>query len=277
VNAYDIFVAMGGMKDFVPYEFPAVIGMDVAGEVVAAGEGVDGPPAGTRVFGRMGDKPVVHDGTFGELVTAQAAWVRPTPDGVDDEHAGALCVAGTTAFAALNAVDAPEDGTILIVGATGGVGSLAVQLAAARGMHVIASVRPGDEAFVTDLGAAETVDYTAGDLSALVREHQPDGIDGVIDLVNRDPQAFVSLAALAREGGGAASAVGGAGESTAIGGVRVANIGSDASLLEPLARMVADGAVRVAIRATYPLADAARALSDFANEHTVGKSVIAVG
>jgi NADPH:quinone reductase-like Zn-dependent oxidoreductase len=275
VNAYDTFLAAGAMKDYLPYEFPAVIGMDVAGVVETVGEGVEGLAPGTRVFGTMGSKPAVHDGTFGEVVAAQAAALAPTPDGVDDAQAGTLGVAGTTALSAVNALEPADGHRMLIVGATGGVGSFAIQLAAARGAHVIASIRPGDEEFVNDLGAAETVDYTA-DLAASVRERYPDGVDGVMDLVNRDPAAFASLVELARSGGRATSSVGAAGESTEIGGVAVSNSNGNPALLGTLAEMVAEGKLRAPIRRTYPLADAATALQDFTNEHTVGKLVIVV-
>jgi NADPH:quinone reductase-like Zn-dependent oxidoreductase len=273
VNPYDVIVAMGGMKDYLQYEFPVVIGTDLAGVVETIGKGVEGFVPGTRVFGTMGTKPVIHDGTFGELAAAQAAALAPTPDGVDDRKAGTLGVAGTTALSAVNALQPTEGDSMLIVGATGGVGSFAIQLAAARGAHVIASIRPGDEQFVIELGAAETVDYTA-DLAATVRARYPDGVDGVIDLVNRDPAAFASLAALARDGGRATSSVGGARESTEIEGVAVSNANGNPALLGTLAELVAEGKLLVSIRRTYPLEDAATALEAFTNEHSLGKLLI---
>ena len=185
INAYDLGVAGGFMKDYLPYEFPAVIGNDVAGTIEALGEGVDGFSIGDRVFGTMGSKPAIHDGAFAELANPQAAAVAKTPDALSDQDAGSLGVAGTTAMSAVEAVAPSEGARVLVVGATGGVGSFAIQLAALRDAHVIASIRPGDEGFVTDLGAGETVDYTA-DLVATIRERYPDGIDAVIDAVNRD-------------------------------------------------------------------------------------------
>ena len=245
VNAYDIFVAMGAMKDYLTYEFPAVLGGDHAGVVEAVGEGVDGFSPGDRVFGMMGMKAAVHDGSFGEFATPQAASVARTPDGIDDDQAGSLGVAGTTAATAIEALGLGEGSTVLIIGATGGVGSFAIQLAASAGAHVIATARPGDEGFVTDLGARETVDYT-GDLMGTIRDHHAAGVDGVIDLVNRDQAAFAEVAGLVRDGGTATSAVGGAGEATSIGGVTVVNVSGDATRLSGLADGVAQGALRAA-------------------------------
>lgn len=273
VNAYDLGVAAGAMKDYLPYEFPAVIGTDLAGMVEGVGEGVDGFSVGNRVFGMLGGKGTIHDGTFAELSNPSAGSIAIAPDALSDADAGSLAVAGTTATSAVDAVDPSKGARVLILGATGGVGTFAIQLVALRGAHVIASVRPGDEDFVTDLGAAETVDYT-GDVVVAIRERYPDGIDAVIDAVNRDHDAFAALAGVVCAGGRAASVVGGAGESSQIGGVSVSNAGGNPAHLTSLADLVVQGKLRVAIRRTYALADAAKALQDFANEHTLGKLVI---
>ena len=273
VNAYDAFVAMGMAKDFMAYEFPAVLGQDVAAVVEAVGDGVAGFREGDRVFGTIGAKGTVHDGTFAELSTPLVPMLALTPMEVDDQQAGTLGVAATTAMSAVEAIDPSEGATVLIVGATGGVGTFAIQIGAARGAHVIASVMPGDEDVVTGLGAAETVDYS-NDVIGAVRERYPDGIDAVIDLVHRDPGEFGALAGLVRAGGSAASALGGAGDATEIGEVQVQNAGGDPSHLGALASMVQEGTLKAAIQRTYPLADAAQALADFTNKHTVGKLVI---
>ncbi len=275
VNAFDIGVAAGAMKEFMSYEFPVVIGNDLAGTVVAVGGGVEGFAVGQRVFGMMGMKGVLHDGSFGELATPQAPSIAIAPDGLSDADAGSLAVAGTTAMSAIEALDVGEGDRVLVVGATGGVGTFAIQLAALRGAHVIATVRPGDEAFVTDLGAAETLDYTT-DPNAALRERYPDGLDAALDAVNRDQAAFVTLAGLVCDGGHATSVVGGAGDAVDIGGVMVSNTGGNPGHLRELADLVVRGSVRVAVRHTYPLDQAAQALHDFATEHTLGKLVISV-
>jgi len=276
LNAFDVTVAAGYAKDYMPYEFPAVIGSDLAGRVEALGDGVEGFAVGERVFGMMGVKGAVRDGSFAELANPQAASIASTPEPLSDLDAGSLGVAGGTAMSAVEAVGPNDGSTVLIIGATGGVGSFAIQLAALRGAHVIASVRPGDEDFVTKLGAAETVDYT-GDVLAEIRSRYPNGIDALIDAVNRDKGAFAGLVALVRDGGRATSVIGGAGDATEIGGVAVSNSGGNPAHLSGLADLIVQGKLRVAITRTYPLDEAAQAVQDFANEHTVGKLVITMG
>ncbi len=273
VNAFDVGVAAGAMKDYLTYRFPATIGNDLAGRVEAVGDGVEGFSVGDRIFGTMGMKGEVHDGSYAELATPQEGSIVAAPGALSAADAGSLGVAGTTAMSAVEAVDPSAGAPVLVIGATGGVGTFAIQLAALRGAHVIASVRPGDERFVTDLGAPETVDYTK-DVVATIRERYPNGVEAVIHAANRDPAHFVALAGIVREGGRAVSVLGGAGEASEIGNASVSNVGANPAHLGSLADLVVGGKLRVAIRRTYPLADAGRALRDFADQHTLGKLVI---
>jgi NADPH:quinone reductase-like Zn-dependent oxidoreductase len=273
VNAFDVRVASGGVRAFMTYEFPAVVGGDLAGTVEALGDGVDAFAVGDRVFGMMGMKGGVHDGSFGELATPTAVSIAKAPHGLTDIDGGSLAVAGSTAMSAVDIV-APDEGmTVLVLGATGGVGAFALQLAHIRGAHVIASVRPGDEGFVADLGAAETIDYT-GDVASEVRHRYPDGVDAVVDAVSYGDEAFAAVAGNVRSGGIVVSTRGAAGEETQIGNVRVANGNANPAHLLPLADLVVTEKLSVPVRRTYPLADAAQAIRDFAEEHTVGKLVI---
>ena len=154
-----------------------VLGKDFAGTVEAVGEGVTRFTAGDAVFGVV-TKSFLGDGAFAEYVTVlDEVGIAALPDGADPVAAGALGLAGTAAADALAAA-APQAGeTVLVSGATGGVGAIAVQYAAAAGARVIATARPCDEAnFVRGLGANVMVDYT-GDVSAQVGELSPDGVD----------------------------------------------------------------------------------------------------
>lgn len=137
---------------------------------------------GDVVFGVV-TKPALGDGAFGEYVTAPVAGTAWVPAGLDLAVAGALGLAGTAALAAVDAVAPLPGQTVLVSGATGGVGAFAVQLAAARGAYVISTARPGedDDAFLRDLGAHHTVDHT-GDVPAAVAALRPDGIHAVVHL-----------------------------------------------------------------------------------------------
>jgi NADPH:quinone reductase-like Zn-dependent oxidoreductase len=274
LNPYDAFVASGAAQRYMTYELPAVLGGDHAGTVEGLGDGVEGFAVGDRVFGMMGMKGAIHDGTFGELAVPQAVAVARTPEDVSDVDASTLGVAGTTAVEAVEAVDPAEGQRVLIVGATGGIGSFATQLVRLRGAHVIATVRPGDEGFVTDLGASETIDYTA-DVLSTIRERHPDGIDAVIDAVSGDGETFQQNVGVVRKGGTGTSTRGAA-QGDEIDGVTVANANGNPAKLATLAGLVASGQVRVAVTRTYSLDDAAQALRDLQERHTLGKLVITV-
>jgi NADPH:quinone reductase-like Zn-dependent oxidoreductase len=274
LNPYDAFVATGAARSFMSYRFPAVLGGDLAGTVEALGDAVDGVAVGDRVFGMMGMKGSIHDGSFGELATPQVASIAATPDVVSDTDASTLAVAGTTAWEAIEAVEPADGKRVLIVGATGGIGSFAIQLARLRGAVVIATVRPGDEGFVRGLGASETVDYTA-DTVATVRERYPDGVDAVIDAVSGSGDEFGAVVGLVKKGGRAASTRGAA-QGDEVDGVTTTNANGNPAHLAALAHLVADGEVRVAVSRTYRLDHAAAALRDLTEQHTLGKLVISV-
>ena len=110
---------------------------------------------------------------------------------MDLATAGAAALAGITAISAIEALALDEGDTLLVVGATGGVGSLAVQLAAAAGATVIAPALPEDEAYLSSLGVADIVPRD-GDVSAAVRERHPDGVDALLDNVSYAPGAYDS-------------------------------------------------------------------------------------
>ena len=110
-----------------------------------------------------------------------------------------------TALGALDTIDPRPGRSILIVGATGGVGVFAVQLAAMYGAEVIATARPEADAWIRGLGATRTVDYTSGNVADQVRETYPDGVDAVLDLT-LDPGRLAQNAALVCDGGTSVSA-----------------------------------------------------------------------
>jgi NADPH:quinone reductase len=223
-------------------------------------------------------KPVIGGGAYAEYVSAPAAIVAKKPESLRFTEAAALPVPGLTAMDLVDAVDPKEGETILIVGATGGVGSYALQLGAWRGARVIATARQANEAFARELGAAETVDHTKEDILSAVRTAHPGGVDAIIDVVS-EPDVLDRMAGLLKEGGRLASSVYAADvESLARRGIKATNVGvqADARRLEELSRMVDAGELTVRLERTFPLEEAPEALGESRTGHVRGKIVLLV-
>ncbi|MFJ3633320.1 NADP-dependent oxidoreductase [Streptomyces sp. NPDC090112] len=273
VNGFDAATAAGWLQGMMEHRFPLVVGKDFAGTVEALGEGVEGFAVGDEVFGVV-MKPFLGTGSLAEYVTVSAGYgIAHVPAGLDVKDAGALGLAGTAAFDSLTALNVAKDETVLVSGATGGVGALAVQLAAAQGARVIATARPGAESdFVASLTGAEVavVDFT-GDLAAQVRALAPEGADAVLHLAGDG----VALAGLLKPGGHIASTLGLTQDAVEGRDVTVHSIMADANAqtLITLAEKAASGALRVPVTATFPLEQAADAFAAF-GAGTLGKIAV---
>jgi NADPH:quinone reductase len=272
VNPADTSIAAGVLKQMgVEYEFPVILGRDYAGVVEQVGPEVTRYAVGDGVFGFiLHANPTVRDGSWAELIAVpQDMFIGPAPQGVDLRTAGAAPVAGIAAIMAVDALELSDGDTVLIVGATGGVGSFAVQLAARAGATVIAPALPQDEAYLRELGVGELLPRD-GDLAAAARQRHPDGFDAVLDVVNYAPDV---PATLVKDGGRVASPTGSAGEGP---GRTMVMAAPTPENLERLARLLADGTLRVPIQATYELEQAPDALSALPTTHTQGKLAIRV-
>ena len=195
VNGFDGAVAAGMLQGMMEHRYPVVLGKDFAGVVEALGEGASLFAPGDEVFGVV-MKPYLGDGGLGEyLAVGEQYGIARVPEGLDLHVAGALGLAGTAALDSVEAVAPAAGELVLISGATGGVGALALQYALAAGADVIATARPGaEEEFVRSLGARRVVDYT-GDLEAQVRAIAPDGVPAIVHLAGDGAQLAGLLAA----------------------------------------------------------------------------------
>jgi NADPH:quinone reductase-like Zn-dependent oxidoreductase len=259
VNGMDLFTLNGMVQHMMPFEFPITLGRDYAGTVAAVGRGVTEFAVGDPVFGMILPVPL-HDGTFAEQVKVPVSCASRRPDGLDAADAGALGLAGGAARRAVDALALSGGETVLIVGATGGVGSYAVQMAKTLGATVVATAAPGQEDFVRGLGADETVDHT-GDLAAAVRTRHPKGVECAIHLVGDGS----SLADLLVPGGRLSSTLGLGPDAVAGRDVQATPVMTIPSpeLLSGLGAAVVLEELRVARTTDYPLAQAGQALKDF--------------
>jgi len=165
---------------------PLVLGTDGAGTVAAIGSGVQGLKLGETVYAYSWDNP--QGGFYAEYVAVPAERVSPIPRNLTVTQAGAI---GTTALTALQGVDdalhVRAGEALLVHGAAGGVGTLAVQFAKARGARVLATVTAPDEiGLVRGLGADVVIDGRHADLTAAARAFAPPGLDAVLALAGGD-------------------------------------------------------------------------------------------
>jgi NADPH:quinone reductase len=271
-NPADNSIAAGMLKQMgIEYDFPVTLGRDYAGVVEQVGPEVTRYAVGDEVFGfLLHANPTVRDGSWAELIAVpQDMFIGRVPHGVNLATAGAAPLAGIAAIMAIDALELSEGDTVLIVGATGGVGTFAVQLAARAGATVVAPALPEDEAYLRELGVSELLPRD-GDLAAAARERYPDGFDAVLDLVNYGPDV---PATLVKDGGRVASPTGAAGEGP---GRTMVMAAPTPENLERLARLLADGMLRVPVQATYELAQAPDALTALATTHTRGKLAVRI-
>ena len=158
VNPIDWKIRQGDLKVVTGLKFPKILGADFCGEVVAVGAEVEDYQKGDRVFGM---ERAVKGGAYAEYVRVKPATLAPKPKDLTDEEAAALPLAGLTALQGLRDFGHLEKGDkVLINGASGGVGTFAVQIAKAMGAHVTGVCSSRNLELVKELGAEKVIDYT---------------------------------------------------------------------------------------------------------------------
>lgn len=250
-------------------DWPHIPGLDAAGVVDEIGEGVSDVAVGDAVFG------VVDFGKLGGAAAefaVLAAWAAK-PDALSWEEAGGAAGNVETATRALDLLGVGEGTTLLVEGAAGGVGTVTVQLAAARGATVIGTAREANHAFLTGLGATPTT-YGPG-LAERVAALAPQGVGAVLDAagsgslpdlvaVAGDARRVVSVADMAAHEHGVHLTWARSGDAPGHDGLAVA------------ARLAAEGRFRVPLHRVFPLKDAAKAHELSATGHVRGKVVLTV-
>ncbi len=265
INPGEAKIREGALHDRFPATFPSGQGSDLAGVVQEVGAGVDQFAVGDEVIGFTDNRA-----SQAELAVIEAAHATRRPPGVPWEVAGALFVAGATAWAAVRAV-APQSGeTVVVAGAAGGVGSIAVQLAVRTGATVIGLAGESNHEWLRGHGV---VPVTYGDgVADRIREAAPHGVDAFIDTVGT---GYVELAL---ELGVAPERIDTIADFAAIGKYGVKGdgnaAGASAATLAELAALIADGKLEVPIAATYPLDRVRDAYTELDQGHTRGKIVL---
>jgi NADPH2:quinone reductase len=241
LNPFDNFVVQGYMKDRMPTQLPLVPCADFSGTVDMVGAGVEDFKIGDQVFGITGR--MIGQGTLAELTTASSTTIAERPATIQDTEAAAMPLVGVSALMSVEAADAKPKDVVVVVGASGGIGGYAVQLAAIRGAHVVAVTSQGHEDYVRKLGATEVIDRSAGDVLGALNSHYAGGVAAIIDTVS-DAAGLARLSQAVRKGGAVISMRGAASaEELATRGIKAVNIGTQVNTarLRELAQLRTEG------------------------------------
>lgn len=265
VNPLDHKLRSGMAPDFFGGRpFPHVLGGEAAGVVLALGAEVEGLEVGDTVFGSA----LTGAGTYARTTLLLGTATARKPEGLRDDWAATIPVAGTTAVDAVDQIDLPGGATVLINGVGGGVGLATAQVARDRGLHVIGTGSTAKRPLAEAVGVT-FVDYTEGRVVAQVRALAPQGADALVDLVGGD--SLRTVAPLVRE----ATKLVSVGDATVseLGGEMVRRHGGRADL-ERAAALMVEGRLDPYVLKVYPFARAAEALAAVEDGHALGKVVL---
>jgi NADPH:quinone reductase-like Zn-dependent oxidoreductase len=272
INPVDAAVREGLLASFIPVQFPAIPGWDVAGVVEERGFSARRFGVGDEVYA-YARRPVVKDGTFAEYLVIPESYLALRPQNLSWEEAAGIPLVGLTAYQSLFEAGGVQEGqTVLILGASGGVGSLGIQLARSRGARVIGVASAHNHAFMQELGAEGAVDYNNPQLAEKVRQLAPDGMDLIFDCAAGETLQK-SLPAL-KEGGRLVSILERGGNIDKSIDFHYVFVEPNAAQLEDLAQLAEEGRLKVKLSGTFRLEDAVEAFRQIETHHTQGKLAI---
>jgi len=273
INAFESDIREGAFKILTGSRFPMIAGHDLAGEVVALGQGVSRFQVGDRVYAM---RKAFSGGAHAELAIVPETSVALVPEGVSTEVAGVVPLAALTAWQTLYELGGLESGQrVLINGASGGVGTFAIQLARNGGAEVTGVCSQANADLVRRLGASEVIDYKVQDPTTAT------GFDLVFDAVSKLPfsaskrmlnrggvwvctlfsRAFVAARLLVPFGGRK---------------IRLVTVKAKGEQLEQIGALLSEGKLEAVVERTLPITEIAAAQDESASGHVRGKIAITV-
>ena len=274
INPVDAVVREGKFNAVVPARFPVVPGWDVAGVVEKSGPGASRFAEGAEVYGYI-KRPVAQHGSFAERIVVPECYLATKPAWTSWEAAGGLPLAGLTAYQSQMVAGGLKGGeTVLILGASGGVGGTAIQLAKEAGATVLAVASADSADHMKRLGADHTIDYKAGPVGEAARKIVPDGVDLVLDAISGD--TLQQSVAAVKPNGRIISLLSDGKDLSLPAGVHFEHVMARPSVpdLDHLRALVDAGKLQVPIAATFPLAEVQKAFEQIKSHHTTGKIVV---
>lgn len=271
INPFDLTVLSGGAASMGSLEFPATLGLDIAGTVAEIGANVTGFAIGDRVYGTA-NAMFGASGAYAEFAAVNANNIGISPSNISDAEAASFPTAGISGLQAANALNLQEGQRFFVHGGAGGAGSIAIQVAKARGAYVAATASTENSEFVKSLGADEVIDYKSQDYKEVIKDY-----DAVFTTVRSENISEVF--AVLKDGGMAISLVGPFDE----GAAAKKNITASTQMtrvttesLGELRELVEKESVKPLIDKTYSLDTIRDAYTSLAGESIKGKVVITI-
>jgi NADPH:quinone reductase-like Zn-dependent oxidoreductase len=267
VNPFDLAVREGWLASMIPLQLPAIAGVDVAGVVMAKGEGVTDFSIGQDVYGFMSR----NSGAYAEYAAVARETIAPRPQTLDYVQAASVPLAATTAWQALFDVGGVKEGqTVLVHGGAGGVGTFAVQFAKLKGAYVLATASGQNVEYVKGLGANEVIDYATTPFETVAHD-----VDVVLDLVGGE--TLQRSWGVLKAGGMLVSLLEPPSQDVAARyGVRAVMMGAQPTtdLLKEFADLLDSGQIKTHVGKVFPLEQARQAQELKRHGHTRGKIVL---
>jgi len=272
INPVDAAVAKGMLNEVIPAKFPSIPGWDVAGTIEKRGHSARRFLAGDKVYA-YARRPEIQYGTFAEYIAIPESYISKQPEKLSAEQAGGVPLVGLTAYQALfDAGKLNKGETVLILGASGGVGSMAIQLAKWKGAQVIAVAGSSNQKYMQKLGADETIDYSKGDVGEAVRKAEPNGVDMIFHC-SRGDSLKQSVNTLKKDGR-LISITNSNPQRRDDVYFEYVFVEPNAVQLEHLAQLADEGHISVHVSKIYDLDDTSEALREIEKLHTRGKIII---
>lgn len=274
VNPVDAAVAKGMLKDAIPGEFPLIPGWDVAGVVEETGHAARRFQPGDEVYA-YARRPIIQHGTFAEYIALPEAYLAERPSNISMEEAGGIPLVGLTAYQSIfDFGNLKKNQTLLILGASGGVGTLAIQLAKSVGANVIGVASEANHEYMKELGADFTIDYNDSHVGEAVKKIHPEGVDLIFHCSRGDSFTQVMETGVLKDDGKVVSITKSKPEISDDITFKYVFVEPNSEQLEHIAALADNGKIRVPISKTYSLEDTAQALQEIEKLHTRGKLII---
>jgi len=272
INPIDYKARQGLLQGMFQWQFPVVLGWDIAGKIIAVGDDVHDFHVGDAVFARPDIDPIGKNGTYAEYTAVKADKLARKPDNISFEAAAAVPLAGLTALQMLRQLQVKAGQKVLIQAGAGGVGIYAIQLAKKLGAYVATTVSHSNRDFVTNLGADRVIDYHQETIAEVLSDY-----DAVFDMVGdidngiailKPGGHFVTISATLTE----------AQKQTANKTVSEGWLETNGQDLAILADAITDGTLEIVVDSVYPLTtDGIRAAHERSETHHArGKIVVKV-